>query len=204
MNKKRSEALPEWLSDTINWEHSFPELNFLSHFLLMSTFRMILFWTQNYTTKHRANLSIKKLKIINGYLKPPCFNWLLKYCLTAHGQDTEHSSSQLSLLLLVQSLNLRAMYYRDFSNFPLQLYCMHCLAVPSPQTPLSQHVMETCTLGRLTTLQWHYNFHFPPIKCTSVCITDIVLKISEHLFDKPYADCPKVRVTILEKLSSSF
>lgn len=31
-----------------------------------------------------------------------------------------------------------------------------------------------------------------------------MLKISDHLFDKPYVNCPKVRGTILEKRSSLF
>jgi len=31
-----------------------------------------------------------------------------------------------------------------------------------------------------------------------------MLKISEHLFDKPYVNCPKLKVTVLDKRSSLF
>lgn len=50
----------------------------------------------------------------------------------------------------------------------------------------------------------HHKLNFSPsIKSTSDCIRG-TLKNAEHLFDKPYGNCPKVRVTILEKCGSLF
>lgn len=76
---------------------SFPELNFISHFLLTLKCRAIWFWTHIYISKHGAILSIKQLKAENSYVKPPCFNWILKYRLTYSRQASKYlPSSQLS------------------------------------------------------------------------------------------------------------
>lgn len=101
--KKCSEVT--WVTNRCNklTALSFHELSFVSNFLSILNFRRTWFWTQTNVTIRRAMFSIKQLKVETSYVKPPCFNWLLKYCLT-YGQAAKYfTSSQLSLLLSLQS-----------------------------------------------------------------------------------------------------
>ena len=144
--KTCSEASPGWLTNRCSelTAFPFPELHFVTHFLSMLNFRTIWFWTLIYTAKHRAILSIKQLQVENSYVKPPCFNQFLKYCLTYNGQAAKYfASSQLSLLPLLQSINLRAKHHRDFSNFVTAT--LHVLlAAPSTDTSISSKRRSAC------------------------------------------------------------